>query len=186
MMCDFTKFFANLLNFVWFHEFFRLQHPIQHFLMDLQFFGAGYHTLSVEMKIVNYLSLVRNDGNRFLIFFSWKYFSVKSEFIFLQENVLNWLKVYLLLVKIQIPGKKWKKKSLKGPQPITDGLNFWYFQKVQPLTGKKCKQWFHEVFFVKSYWFFFSSGKHWWHSNQVLFYRVNLYNQSYSGTIFSH
>ena len=50
--------------------------------MDLQFFGAGYHTLSVEMKIVNYLSLVRNDGNKFLIFFSWKYFSVKSEFIF--------------------------------------------------------------------------------------------------------
>ena len=151
MMCDFTKFFANLLNFVWFHEFFRLQHPIQHFLMDLQFFGAGYHTLSVEMKIVNYLSLVRNDGNKFLIFFfSWKYFSVKSEFIFLQENVLNWLKVYLLLVKIQIPGKKWKKKSLKGPQPITDGLNFWYFQKVQPLTGKKCKQWFHEVFFLSN------------------------------------
>ena len=37
--------------------------------MDLQFFGAGYHTLSVEMKIVNYLSLVRNDGNKFLIFF---------------------------------------------------------------------------------------------------------------------
>ena len=36
--------------------------------MDLQFFGAGYHTLSVEMKIVNYLSLVRNDGNKFLIF----------------------------------------------------------------------------------------------------------------------
>ena len=124
--------------------------------------------------------------NFWFFFFSWKYFSVKSEFIFLQENVLNWLKVYLLLVKIQIPGKKWKKKSLKGPQPITDGLNFWYFQKVQPLTGKKCKQWFHEFFFVKSYWFFFSSGKHWWHSNQVLFYRVNLYNQSYSGTIFSH
>ena len=37
--------------------------------MDLQFFGADYHTLSVEMKIVNYLSLVRNDGNKLEIFF---------------------------------------------------------------------------------------------------------------------
>ena len=81
------NFFCYFFNFVWlFHEFFRLQHPIQHFSMDLQYFGAGFHILSVEMKIVNYLWLVRNV-NKQLIICHGIFFSVKSNWYFFRELV---------------------------------------------------------------------------------------------------